>query len=156
MPGKIDERLAALGLSLPAAATPAFNYVPFTAHGATVFVAGQIPQWEGQVRHVGRLGAGTSLEEAQAAARLCALNVLAQVRAACAGDLDRVERFLRLGVFVSTTPECADAPKVANGASDLLVEVFGEAGRHARTTVGVASLPLGVVVEIDAIVALRG
>lgn len=154
--GKIDDRLAALKLLLPAAATPAFNYVPFTVHGATVFVAGQIPQWEGQVRHVGRLGAGATLEEGQAAARLCALNVLAQVRAACDGDLDRVERFLRLGVFVNSTPECVDAPKVANGASDLLVEVFGEAGRHARTTVGVASLPLGVVVEIDAIVALRG
>ncbi len=152
---KIDARLAELGLTLPKAATPAFNYVPFTTWGGTVFVAGQIPQWEGQVRHVGRLGAGVSLEEGREAARLCALNVLAQLRAACDGDLDRVERFLRVGAFVSCTPEFVDAPRVANGASDLLVEVFGEAGRHARTAVGCASLPLGVCVEIDAVVALR-
>lgn len=155
MAGRIDERLAALGLTLPAAAAPRFNYVPYVVHGTTVYVAGQVPQWEGEVRHVGRLGAGVTIEEGQAAARLCALNVLAQLKAACEGDLDRVERFLRLGVFVNSTPECTDAPKVANGASDLLVEVFGEAGRHARTAVGAASLPLGVVVEIDAVVALR-
>jgi enamine deaminase RidA (YjgF/YER057c/UK114 family) len=155
MPGTIDAKLGELGLTLPRAATPAFNYVPFTAAGQLVFVAGQIPQWEGEVRHRGRLGQGVGLDEGQAAARLCALNVLAQVRAACAGDLDRVERIVRLGVFVSCTPEFVDTPKVANGASDLLVSIFGDAGRHARTTVGVASLPLGVTVEIDAVVALR-
>jgi enamine deaminase RidA (YjgF/YER057c/UK114 family) len=155
MPGKIDARLSELGLALPAAAVPRFNYVPYVVAAGLVHVAGQVPQWEGEVRHKGRLGDGLSLEEGQAAARLCALNVLAQVRAACQGDLDRVERFVRLGVFVSCTPDFVDSPKVANGASDLLVEVFGEAGRHARAAVGVASLPLGVCVEIDAVVALR-
>lgn len=120
-----------------------------------MFVAGQIPQWEGDVRHRGRLGQDTSLEEGQAAAQLCGLNVLAQLRAACGGDLDRVEKIVRLGVFVCCTPEFVDTPKVANGASDVLVSIFGEAGRHARTTVGVASLPLGVSVELDGIFSLR-
>lgn len=151
----IAARLKELGLTLPKTTPPRFSYVPTTRHGGLVFVAGQIPQWEGEVRHVGRLGAGMTLEEGQAAARLCALNLLAQLEAA-AGDLDRVERFLRLGVFVQSTPEWVDTPKVANGASDLLAELFGESGKHARTTVGVASLPFGVAVEVDAIVALRG
>jgi enamine deaminase RidA (YjgF/YER057c/UK114 family) len=155
MAGKIDARLAELGLTLPKAAVPQFSYIPFTTHGQLLFVAGQIPQWEGDVRFRGRLGDGVSLEQGQAAAKLCAQNVLAQVRAACDGDLDRVERFLRLGVFVACSPEWVDTPKVANGASDLLTSIFGDAGKHARTTTGAASLPLGVCVEIDAIVALR-
>lgn len=155
MPGTIDAKLTELGLTLPRAAAPAFNYVPFTTVGQLVFVAGQVPQWQGEVRHRGRLGEAVTLEEGQAAAHLCALNVLAQVRAACEGDLDRVERIVRLGVFVCCTPEYVDTPKVANGASDLLVSIFGEPGRHARTTVGVASLPLGVTVEVDAIFAVR-
>lgn len=155
MSGRIEARLLELGLTLPQAAVPQFSYVPFTSHGHLLFVAGQIPQWEGEVRYRGRLGDGVSLEQGQAAARLCAQNVLAQVKAACAGDLDRVERLLRLGVFVACPPEFVDTPKVANGASDLLVSIFGDAGKHARTTTGAASLPLGVCVEIDAIVALR-
>lgn len=150
----IAARMKELGLSLPKTTPPKFSYVPTTRAGNFLFVAGQIPQWEGEVRHVGRLGAGLTLEEGQAAARLCALNLLAQVQAAV-GDLGQVERFLRLGVFVATTPEWTDAPRVANGASDLLAELFGESGKHARTTVGVASLPFGVCVEVDAIVALR-
>lgn len=156
MAGTIDARLTELGLTLPKASTPAFNYVPYTTADRLVFVAGQIPQWEGDVRHRGRLGQGVTLEEGQAAAQLCLLNVLAHLRAACGGDLDRVERVVRLGVFVCCTPEWVDTPKVANGASDVLVSIFGEAGRHARTTVGVASLPLGVCVEIDGIFSLRG
>ena len=155
MTSTIDARLAELGLTLPRTTTPAFNYVPYTTAGQLVFVAGQIPQWEGEVRHRGRLGQGVTLEEGQAAAQLCALNVLAQLRAACAGDLGRIARVIRLGVFVCCTPEFIDTPKVANGASDLLVSIFGESGRHARTTVGVASLPLGVTVEIDGIFTLR-
>lgn len=150
----IAARMKELGLILPKVTPPKFSYVPTTRAGNLLFVAGQIPQWEGEVRHKGRLGAGLTLEEGQAAARLCALNLLAHVQAAL-GDLDQVERFLRVGVFVASTPEWVDTPKVANGASDLLSELFGESGKHARTTVGVASLPFGVCVEVDAIVALR-
>jgi enamine deaminase RidA (YjgF/YER057c/UK114 family) len=159
MAGRIDARLTELGVELPQAAAPRFDYVPWVVSGSLVFVAGQVPQWQGEVRQRGRVGLGpglVGLEEAQAAARLCALNVLAQLRAACSGDLDRVVRMVRLGVFVCCAPDWVDTPKVANGASELLVEVFGEAGRHARTTVGVASLPLGVTVEVDAVVELSG
>jgi len=150
----IAARMKELGVTLPKLTPPKFSYVPTTRAGNLLFVAGQIPQWEGEVRHKGRLGAGLTLEEGQAAAKLCALNLLAHVQAAL-GDLDQVERFLRVGVFVASTPEWVDTPKVANGASDLLAELFGESGKHARTTVGVASLPFGVCVEVDAIVALR-
>jgi enamine deaminase RidA (YjgF/YER057c/UK114 family) len=151
----VVERLAQLNLTLPAkAAAPAANYVPFVVSGKLVFVAGQIPMREGKVAWSGRLGAEVSLETGQEAARLCALNVIAQLREACGGDLERVRRVVKVGVFVACTPEFTDQPKVANGASDLLVAAFGEAGKHARAAVGCPSLPLGVPVEVDAVVEL--
>jgi enamine deaminase RidA (YjgF/YER057c/UK114 family) len=150
MSGRVEARLKQLGIELPEPSAPIANYVPYTVAGNLVFVSGQICVWNGERRHVGKLGAGISVAEGQQAARLCALNILAQVKAACGGDLDRVRRCLRLGGFVNCTPEFADMPQVVNGASDLMVEVFGEAGRHARAAVGSSSLPGGVAVEVEA------
>jgi len=150
----IEERLEGMGLSLPTAAKPAANYVPYIKSNNQIFVAGQIPAWEGELRFTGRVGDDVTLEEGQEAARLCALNILSQLKAACDGDLERIARVVKLGVFVACTPEFTDQPKVANGASDLFVELMGEIGRHARFAVGAPSLPLGVPVEIDAVVEL--
>ena len=152
MAGGIERRLEELGIELPKAAAPAANYVPYVVSGDLVFVAGQLPFSGGELGHKGRLGEDTSVEQGQAAARLCAINLLAQLKLACEGDLDRVRRVVRLGVFVSSSDGFADQPKVANGASDLMVEVFGrEIGAHARAAVGVASLPGGVAVEVDGV-----
>ncbi len=155
MSGRIEKRLQELGIELPQPAAPVANYVPFAVSGNLIFVAGQISVWNGQPRFVGKLGAGISLGDGREAARLCALNILAQVRAACGGNLDRVRRIVRLGAFVNCTPEFTDMPQVVNGASDLMVEVFGEAGRHARAAVGVSSLPAGVAVEVEATVEIE-
>lgn len=154
MTGTIDARLAALGLTLPAAPAPAANYVPFVVSGNMLYVSGQISQDEGGLIK-GRLGADMDVGAGAAAARRCALSLMAQARAACGGDLDRVARVVKLVGFVSSTPDFTDQPKVINGASDLMVEVFGDAGRHARSAVSAASLPLGVAVEIEAIFELR-
>jgi enamine deaminase RidA (YjgF/YER057c/UK114 family) len=154
MPGTIDARLAELGLTLPAAPAPAANYVPFVVSGNMLYVSGQISQDEGGLIK-GRLGADMDIEAGAAAARRCALSLMAQARAACGGDLDRVARVVKLVGFVNSTPEFTDQPKVINGCSDLMVAVFGEAGRHARSAVSAASLPLGVAVEIEAIFELR-
>jgi enamine deaminase RidA (YjgF/YER057c/UK114 family) len=154
MPGKIDARLAELGVVLPAAAAPAGNYVPYVVSGKLVFVAGQITLQDGEPQFLGKLGREFGVEEGQAAARLCAINILSQLRAAAGGDLDRVSRIVRLGGFVNCTPDFLDQPKVINGASDLVVAVFGEAGKHARAAVGAPSLPLGVAVEIEAVAEL--
>jgi len=154
MAGKIEARLAELGIELPAAAAPVANYVPYTVSGDLVVVSGQLCAWNGELRFKGKLGAGVSIADGQEAARLCALNILAHLRNACGGDLDRVRRVLRLGGFVSCTPEFTDMPQVVNGASDLMVSVFGDAGRHARAAVGVSSLPGGVAVEVEAIVEI--
>ena len=152
MAGTIERRLAELKIELPTPSTPAANYIPFTTSGALVFVAGQVSQWNGERRHKGKVGDTLGIDEAYAAARLCALNLLAHLRVACGGDLDRVRRVIRLGGFVNCTPDFADQPRCVNGASDLMVEVFGKAvGAHARTAVGVASLPGGVAVEVDGI-----
>jgi len=151
MPGKIEARLKELGIPLPAAATPAANYVPTVRTGNLVFVAGQVTLKDGKLEYVGKLGREFSVEEGQKAARLCALNVLAHLKNACDGDLDRVRRCVRVGGFVNAVPEFGDHPKVINGASDLFVEVFGEAGKHARAAVGVGSLPFGVAVEVEAV-----
>jgi enamine deaminase RidA (YjgF/YER057c/UK114 family) len=150
----IEQRLAARGLELPEAPAPAANYVPYTISGKLLFVAGQVPFSHGQVAVRGRLGDGVSLERGQEAARLCALNLLAQARAACGGDLGRLARCLKLGGFVSCTAEFTDHAKVVNGASDLMFEAMGEAGRHARFAVGCASLPLNAAVEVEAIFEL--
>jgi len=155
MAGKIEARLAELGLELPEPSAPVANYVPFAVSDKLVFVAGQISQWNGERRFVGKLGSEISIADGQQAARLCALNILAHLRVAAGGDFDRVARCVRLGGFVNCTAEFTDMPAVVNGASDLMVEVFGDAGRHARAAVGVSSLPGGVAVEVDAIFALR-
>lgn len=151
MTGKIDARLKELGLDIPTPAAPAANYVPFVVSGRQVFLAGQITLWNGELKHVGKLGAGLEVKDGQAAARVCALNLIAQAKAACGGDLDRVVRWVKINGFVNSAADFTDQAKVMNGASDLLVEVFGERGRHARAAVGVASLPFGVAVEIDGI-----
>lgn len=150
----IEERLNDLGLGLPLAAAPAANYVPFVVTGNLVVISGQLPIQGGGVAVRGRLGDAVGVEEGQAAARLCLLNVLAQLKVATDGDLDRVKRCVRLGGFVSCTSEFIDHPKVVNGASDLLVEVMGEAGHHARAAVGCPSLPLDAAVEVEAIFEL--
>jgi enamine deaminase RidA (YjgF/YER057c/UK114 family) len=150
----IEQRLAALGLSLPAAPAPAANYVPFVVAGSLVHVSGQISQGpDGPIR--GRLGADMDVAAGALAARACALSLLAQVRAACGGDLSRVVRAVKLVGFVNSTPDFTDQPKVINGASDLLVAAMGDAGRHARSAVSAASLPFGVAVEIEGIFEIR-
>jgi enamine deaminase RidA (YjgF/YER057c/UK114 family) len=151
MAGTIEARLAEKGITVPKAAAPAFNYVPTVLSGSMLYVAGQVTLRDGELIHKGRLGDGMSVEEGQAAARLCALNILAQVKAAL-GDLDRVKRVVKLVGFVHATPDFGDHPKVVNGASDVMVEAFGDAGRHARSAVGVASLPFGVAVEVEAVI----
>lgn len=151
MAGTIEARLAELGIALPPAAAPVANYVPFVVTGNLVFVSGQIPLADGKVRFIGRVGDTLSPDDGYAAARLCGLNLIAQVRAAADGDLDRVKRVVKLGGFVACGAGFTQIPQVVNGASDLMVEVFGEAGRHARFAVAAPSLPLGAAVEIDGI-----
>jgi enamine deaminase RidA (YjgF/YER057c/UK114 family) len=150
MTGRIEARLKELEIELPRPATPVANYVPFTTFGNLVIVSGQICAWNGALRFVGKLGETISIADGRDAARLCALNILAHLRVACGGDLDQVRCCLRLGGFVNCTPDFTDMPQVINGASDLMVEVFGDGGRHARAAVGVSSLPAGVAVEVEA------
>ena len=150
MAGKIDTRLADLGISLPTATAPVANYVPYVIAGNLVHISGQITMENGELKFVGKLGADYDVETGQKAARLCALNLVAQLKAAI-GDLDKVTRVVKLNAFVNSAPDFTDQPKVVNGASDTMVEIFGDAGKHARSAVGVAALPLGVAVEIDGI-----
>jgi len=150
----LEQKLAQMGHVLPNAAAPAANYVPYTISGKLILVSGQLPMKEGVVLHKGRLGDGASVEEGQAAAALCALNLLAQAKNACGGDLSKLGRCLKLGGFVACTPDFADHPKVINGASNLIAEAMGEAGQHARFAVGASSLPLGASVEVEAIFEL--
>jgi len=145
-----EQRLQKLGLTLPDAPAPAANYVPFVADGGLIYVSGQISaDPDGLI--TGKLGADMNVEQGYAAARACALSLLAQLKAACGGDLSRVQQVIRLGGFVNATPDFTDHPKVVNGASDLMAEVFGDRGRHARAAVGCASLPLGVAVEVEGV-----
>jgi len=155
MAGLIAARLAALDIELPVPALPVAAYVPYTVSGSLLVVSGQLPIRNGTLQYRGRLGDAVTLEDGFAAARLCGLNILAQAGSACGGDLDRIGRCLRLAGFVCATPEFTDHPKVINGASELMVDVLGEAGRHARVAVGVPSLPLGASVEIEALFELR-
>lgn len=150
----IAARLAELAIVLPEAAAPAGAYVPYAVAGGLVFLAGQVPMEAGRIRWRGKIGAGLSIEDGRAAARLCALNLLAQLRAACEGDLDRVARCLRLGGFVNCAPDFERHPAVIDGASELMVQVFGARGRHARFAVGAPSLPFDAAVEIEAVFAL--
>jgi enamine deaminase RidA (YjgF/YER057c/UK114 family) len=151
MAGEVDARLAELGIEVPEAAAPVANYVGYVQSGNLVFVSGQVPLVDGAFKFQGKVGAEFSVEEGQEAARICAINIIAQLKAACGGDLDRVRRIVKLGGFVNSTPEFTDQPKVINGASDLMVAVFGDAGKHTRAAVSAGALPLGVAVEIDAI-----
>lgn len=149
----IETRLEELGIALPEAAAPVASYVPVVIHGDLAFVSGQVSIVDGE-RLNGRLGEDLTLDDGIRAARGCGLMILAQLKAAL-GSLDRVERVVKLGGFVNSTGDFFDQPKVINGASDLMLEVFGDAGKHARAAVGVPALPLGVAVEVDAIVAVR-
>ncbi len=149
MAGTVESKLLKLGITLPKPASPIANYVPFVRSGNLLIVSGQICYGPGgKLVATGQLGSGISLEDGQKAARACAINLLAQVKAAL-GDLDRVQRVLRLGGFINSAPGFTDGPKVMNGASDLMVEVFGDKGRHARTTVGVSALPVDAAIEVD-------
>ncbi len=147
----IEARLRELGITLPEAAAPVASYQPVVLHGGFAHVSGQLPFIEGELA-TGRLGEDVSLDEGMAAARACGLMILAQLKAA--GLLERVERVVKLGAFVSSTTDFIDQPKVANGASDLMAEIFGDKGRHARAAVGVPVLPLGAAVEVDAVIAI--
>jgi enamine deaminase RidA (YjgF/YER057c/UK114 family) len=153
MAGKIDARIAELKLELPKAAAPVANYVPVVIAGNTAYVSGQVTVFNGEFKYQGKLGKEYTVEDGQKAARMCGLNILAQLRAAI-GDLDRVKRICKLGVFVNCIDSFTEQPKVANGVSDLMVEVFGDAGKHARSAIGVNVLPLNVAVEVDAIIEL--
>lgn len=150
MTNEIETRLSQLGLALPDAPAPAANYVPYVQTGPLVFISGQISSGpDGLI--CGKLGADLAVEEGVVAAQACALALIAQLKAACGGDLTRLRRVVKLTGFVNSTPDFTDQPKVVNGCSDLMVAVFGEAGRHARAAVGAPSLPLGVAVEIEGI-----
>ena len=151
---QIEAKLATLGVTLPDAPAPAANYVPFVLDGNTVYVSGQISSGpDGLI--TGKLGAGVSIEDGAAAARSCAISLLAQLKVACGGDIDRLDRVIKLTAFVNSTANFTEQPKVVNGASDFLVEALGDKGRHARSAVSAASLPLGVTVEIEAIFAIK-
>ena len=154
MAGTIDARLNELGITLPDAPAPAANYVPFVQSGNLIFVSGQISQGEGGLIK-GKLGADMDVPAGADAARRCGLSLIAQAKAALGGDLDRIARVVKLTGFVNSTPDFTDQPKVINGCSDLMVEVFGEAGRHARAAVSAPALPLGVAVEIEAIFEVK-
>jgi enamine deaminase RidA (YjgF/YER057c/UK114 family) len=151
MAGKIDARLKELGIELPTPPAPVASYVPFVVSGNLVFVSGQVTMGPKGLEYVGRVGADISADDAKAAAKLCAINVIAQLKAACGGDLDRVTRCVKVGVFVNAVPDYTQHPEVANGASDLFMAVFGDAGKHARAAVGAGSLPRGVACEVEAV-----
>ena len=153
--GNIDKRLAELGINLPEAAKPIANYVPWVRTGNLVFISGQGPIENGKITLQGCLGDNLSIEDGTKSARLCAINVIAQLKDACGGDLDRVKRIVKLVGFVNATPAVTDHPKVINGASDLKVEVFGDKGRHARSAVASPSLPFGISTEVEAIIEIE-
>lgn len=149
MPGRVEMKLAELGISLPAPMPPIANYVPYVVTGNLVVVSGQVPAVDGKVAVTGKVSWGVSVDQAKDAARLCFINVLGHLKVACGGDLDRVRRVVRLGGFVASPSDFNQHAMVMNGASDLAVAVFGEAGRHARTTIGVPSLPADAAVEVE-------
>lgn len=151
----IADRLRELGVELPAPSAPGANYVPFVRTGNLLFLTGQLSQWNGERRFIGKLGREFGIEEGTQAARLCALNLLTHVRSALDGDLDRVVRCVRVAGFVNSTPDFLAHSQVVNGASDLFVELLGEAGRHTRMAVGVAALPYDVAVEVEAVFEVR-
>jgi len=155
MPSRIDDRLKQLGIELPQPSKPGANYVPTVRTGDLIFITGQLAQWNGERRFTGKLGRDFGVEEGRQAARLCALNLVAHLRAALDGDLDRVVRCVRIAGYVNCVPEFVAQSQVINGASDLFVEIFQEAGRHTRMAVGVSALPYDVAVEVEAVFEVR-
>jgi enamine deaminase RidA (YjgF/YER057c/UK114 family) len=155
MAGKIEQRLAERGIILPPPMRAMANYVPYTVTGKHVWVAGQGPFLDGKLHYNGRLGANLTVDDGRACARIVGLNILAQVKAACGDDLDQVARCVKLNGFVNSTPEFTQHPEVINGCSELMIEVFGENGRHARVAVGAPTLPMGTSVEIDALFEIK-
>lgn len=150
MTSQAEQKLAAMNITLPQSVPPAANYIPYTISGNLVVISGQLPMKDGKPQDIGKVGKEFTVEQAQGTARQCGINILSHLKAACGGNLDRVKRCVRLGVFVASAPGFTDQPKVANGVSDMMVAVFGEAGKHARAAVGVAELPFGVAVEVEA------
>ncbi len=156
MAGRIDQRLEELGITIPQAQTPRIAKIKGAAIiGNTLYISGMIPQWEGEVRYVGKVGAEFSIAEGRDAARLSALNVVAQARVALDGDLDRIKQIAKVSGFVNYTPEMTEVAAVVNGASELFLEIFGERGVHARIAVGATTMPIGVAVEIEAIMEIE-
>jgi enamine deaminase RidA (YjgF/YER057c/UK114 family) len=154
MTGKVESRLKDLGIQLPTPPAPVASYVPYVVSGNLVFISGQVTVAADGLKYVGTVGKEISVEDGKAAARLCAINLIAQVKAAAGGDLDRIKRCVKVTVFVNAVPGFAQHPEVANGASDLFVEVFGDAGKHARAAVGAGSLPRNVATEVEAVFEL--
>jgi enamine deaminase RidA (YjgF/YER057c/UK114 family) len=150
--GTVDRRMGELRIELPEPSRPGANYVPFVRSGDLVYLTGQLSQWNGERRFIGKLGREFSVAEGREAARLCALNLIAHLRRALTGDLDNVRRWVRVAGFVNSAPDFTGQSQVVDGASDLFRELFGEAGRHTRLAIGVAALPYGVAVEVEAIV----
>src|SRR2546423_3418452 len=150
-----DDHLKALGIELPTPRSPGANYVPFTQSGNLLFLTGQLSQWNGERRFIGKLGREFGLDQGQQAARLCALNLIAHIRSALDGDLGRVSRCVRLTGYINSTPDFTCQSQVMNGASDVFVQVFGDAGRHTRIAIGVAALPYDVAVEVEGIFEVR-
>ena len=149
--GQIDKRLAELGITLPVPAKPVANYVGWVRTGNLVYTAGQVPLKDGKIEFQGKLGKDYTVEQGAQAARICAINVVAQLKDAAGGDLDRIKRIVKVVGFVNGVPDFVDHPKVINGASDLIVEIFGDKGKHARSAVGSGSLPVNVAVEVEAV-----
>jgi enamine deaminase RidA (YjgF/YER057c/UK114 family) len=150
----VEDRLKELGITLPTPPAPVASYVPYVVIGKSVYISGQVTLKDGELKYVGTVGQELSLEDGKAAARLCAINVIAQTKAACGGDLERVKRIVKVTVFVNAVPGYAQHPEIANGASDLFVAVFGEAGKHARAAVGAGSLPRNVATEVEAVIEI--
>ncbi len=148
---KVETKLNNMGIYVPDAPAPAANYVPFVISGNLVFISGQVPFVDGELQITGKIGDNATIDDGHAQARICAINLIAQLKVACDGDLDRVKRVVKLGAFVCSADDFTGQPGVVNGASDLMVEAFGEAGRHARFAVGTNALPLGCLVEIDGV-----
>src|SRR5258705_3306513 len=154
MAGNVEKRLTQSGIELPTPSKPVANFVPCVQTGSTLFVSGQVTVWNGEYRYVGKVGREISLEDGNKAARICALNILAQAKAHL-GDLDRVQRVVMVQGFVNAVPEFTDHPKVINGASDVFVQAFGDAGKHARFALGAGALPFNVAVEVAAVLEVR-
>lgn len=156
MSGQIESRLAELGVTLPTPTAPAANYIPVVKSGNQLFVSGQLPMGAEGLTCVGKVGADVSIEAAREAAKLCAINILAQAKAALGGDIEKIVRIVKLTGFVNSVPDFGDQPKVINGASDFLVEALGDRGRHARSAVSAGALPFNAAVEVEAIIEVAG